>query len=137
VVSRYEREYVVGFGGIKTLGSQGYGKWRVMHYDIKGCTQAQCITWIHTSSPHLSKSIPDAVSRRGPDENNEKQEKTLNIGEPTPEQCDEAVVDLSSAKAKAKKVQEVQNKEASILTKIWSFFLGIGPMLKAIASMSR
>ena len=130
---------MIGLRGVQTLNIQGYGGWRAsVHMEtlLNGCSRAQCISRIHTLSPHLSKSIPVVVPHRG-DEDDVKQGKTVTKLEPTPEQCDEAVVDLSSAKAKAKKVQEVQSKDASILTKIWSLFLGIGPMLKAIASMSR
>ncbi|KAI5075404.1 hypothetical protein GOP47_0009480 [Adiantum capillus-veneris] len=57
--------------------------------------------------------------------------------EPSPEECDQAVEGLSSAKAKAKKVQEVQSKGVGILKKIWTGLLGVGPALRAIAAMSR
>lgn len=57
--------------------------------------------------------------------------------EASAEECDQAVVGLSSAKAKAKKSQEVQYKGVGILKKIWSGFLGIGPALRAVAAMSR
>lgn len=57
--------------------------------------------------------------------------------EASPEECDQAVVGLSTAKAKAKakQLQESQNKP--ILKKLWATFLGIGPALRAVASMSR
>lgn len=57
--------------------------------------------------------------------------------EASPEECDQAVAGLSTAKAKAKakQLQESQNKP--ILKKLWATFLGIGPALRAVASMSR
>lgn len=59
--------------------------------------------------------------------------------EASPEECDQAVVGLSTAKAKAKakKLQESQNTDKPILQKLWATFLGIGPALSAVASISR
>ncbi|CAL1404725.1 unnamed protein product [Linum trigynum] len=59
--------------------------------------------------------------------------------EVSPEDCDEAVEGLSTAKAKAKakKLQESKNFAKSVLQKTWAILLGIGPALRAIASMSR
>lgn len=58
--------------------------------------------------------------------------------EASPEECDQAVEGLSTAKAKAKAmVQEVQKTDQSIIQKFWARLLGIGPALRVIASMSR
>ncbi|KAI3459854.1 hypothetical protein Pfo_016517 [Paulownia fortunei] len=59
--------------------------------------------------------------------------------EASPEECDQAVVGLSTAKAKAKakQLQESQSIDTPILKKLWATFLGIGPALSAVASMSR
>ncbi|KAK2990338.1 hypothetical protein RJ640_003610 [Escallonia rubra] len=58
--------------------------------------------------------------------------------EASPEDCDEAVVGLSSAKAKAKaKKLQGSQKVKSILQRVWATLLGIGPALRAVASMSR
>ncbi|KAM7460863.1 hypothetical protein LguiA_028984 [Lonicera macranthoides] len=59
--------------------------------------------------------------------------------EASPEECDEAVEGLSSAKAKAKakKLLESQKAAKSVLQRIWATILGIGPALRAVASMSR
>ncbi|PON70884.1 Parvalbumin [Trema orientale] len=59
--------------------------------------------------------------------------------EASPEDCDQAVEGLSSvkAKAKAKQIQESQKTAKSLIMRIWSMLLGIGPALKAVASMSR
>ncbi|KZV34804.1 hypothetical protein F511_00706 [Dorcoceras hygrometricum] len=59
--------------------------------------------------------------------------------EASPEECDQAVVGLSTtkAKAKAKKLPESHNIVKSVLGKLWAKFLGIGPAIGAVASMSR
>ncbi|GMP54992.1 hypothetical protein CsSME_00019953 [Camellia sinensis var. sinensis] len=72
------------------------------------------------------------------DENNEdlvaKKRK-----EASPEECDQAVEGLSTAKAKAKAkgLQESQKGSKSVLQRAWATILGIGPALRAVASMSR
>ncbi|XP_020549078.1 LETM1 domain-containing protein LETM2, mitochondrial isoform X3 [Sesamum indicum] len=61
--------------------------------------------------------------------------------EPSAEECDQAVEGLSSikarAEAKAKQLQDSQKGANSILKRIWAMVLGIGPALRAVASMSR
>ncbi|XP_057477883.1 uncharacterized protein LOC130765467 [Actinidia eriantha] len=59
--------------------------------------------------------------------------------EASPEECDQAVVGLSTAKAKAKakRLQESQKSSTSVLQRVWTILLGIGPALRAVASMSR
>ncbi|XP_057249621.1 uncharacterized protein LOC104889044 isoform X3 [Beta vulgaris subsp. vulgaris] len=58
--------------------------------------------------------------------------------EASPEECDQAVVGLSAAKAKVKaKLQDSQKGAKSVLGRVWATLLGIGPALRAIASMSR
>ncbi|CAN4114933.1 unnamed protein product [Withania somnifera] len=76
---------------------------------------------------------------------NQQQYSTAAAGQPdfekeaSPEECDEAVEDLTmaKAKAKAKQLQDSQNSITRILKKFWSVLLGIGPALRAVASMSR
>lgn len=59
--------------------------------------------------------------------------------EASPEDCDEAVEGLSTAKAKAtaKQLQESKKGAKFVLQKVWATLLGIGPALRAVASMSR
>ncbi|KAL5851090.1 hypothetical protein ACOSQ3_006208 [Xanthoceras sorbifolium] len=59
--------------------------------------------------------------------------------EASAEECDQAVEGLSSAKAKAKakKLQESQKVAKTILQRTWATLIGIGPALRAVASMSR
>ncbi|MCO5603760.1 hypothetical protein L7F22_057912 [Adiantum nelumboides] len=70
-------------------------------------------------------------------ESDTEQGKQVRPVEPSPEDCDQAVEGLSSAKAKAKKLQEAQSKGVGILKKIWTGMLGVGPALRAVAAMSR
>ncbi|KAJ8749700.1 hypothetical protein K2173_012251 [Erythroxylum novogranatense] len=74
---------------------------------------------------------------RGNDRSEEQAAKQ--VKEASPEECDEAVEDLSEvkAKAKAKQVQESQKSDILIVQRVWAMLLGIGPPLRAIASMSR
>ncbi|CAA7037494.1 unnamed protein product [Microthlaspi erraticum] len=75
-----------------------------------------------------------------PDNGDDDDKKvTSQTKEASPEECDEAVEGLSLAKAKAKamKLEESQKSDISIMERVRSFLLGIGPALRAIASMSR
>ncbi|KAL3686315.1 hypothetical protein R1sor_008889 [Riccia sorocarpa] len=62
--------------------------------------------------------------------------------EPSAEECEEAVVGLTSAKAKVKHTKDVVKKGESsqtlgIVTRIWNMILEIGPALKAVLAMNR
>ncbi|XVE84391.1 hypothetical protein DITRI_Ditri17bG0008800 [Diplodiscus trichospermus] len=59
--------------------------------------------------------------------------------EASAEECDQAVEGLSTAKAKvqAKRLQNSHRVAKSILQRVWATFLGIGPSLRAVASMNR
>lgn len=74
-----------------------------------------------------------------PDHDKKEEKLTSQTKEASPEECDEAVEGLSLAKAKAKamKLEESQKSDISIMQRVRSFLLGIGPALRAIASMSR
>jgi LETM1 and EF-hand domain-containing protein 1 len=73
------------------------------------------------------------------DEQSEDQKQNKKKKEASPEECDQAVEGLSTAKAKAKakQVQESLKASQSIMQKFWARILGIGPALRAVASMSR
>ncbi|KAH0710706.1 hypothetical protein KY284_012133 [Solanum tuberosum] len=64
---------------------------------------------------------------------------TKKKSEASPEECDQAVVGLSTAKAKAKakRLQESQKVAKSVIQRVWATLLGIGPSLRMVASMSR
>ncbi|KAK1321797.1 hypothetical protein QJS10_CPA03g01751 [Acorus calamus] len=61
------------------------------------------------------------------------------VKEASPEECDQAVEGLSTAKAKAKakQLKETQRGVKSVMQKFWAMLLGVGPALRAVASMSR
>ncbi|KAM0000179.1 putative EF-hand domain, letm1 ribosome-binding domain-containing protein [Helianthus debilis subsp. tardiflorus] len=73
--------------------------------------------------------------------NDEEDKEPTKRKEASPEECDQAVEGLTTAKAKikakAKQVTESQKPANSILKKTWAMLLGIGPALRAVASMSR
>ncbi|KAK7815070.1 mitochondrial proton/calcium exchanger protein [Quercus suber] len=89
----------------------------------------------------LIRNASTAAAKQ-PDTGNDDEENEELIDkkrkEASAEECDQAVEGLSSAKAKAKakRLQESQ-KAKSVLQRVWATFLGIGPALKAVASMSR
>ncbi|KAI4353172.1 hypothetical protein L6164_002143 [Bauhinia variegata] len=94
--------------------------------------------WVSRCSHHVSTAATDQPevgnSNGGNDQSTIKQKK-----EASPEECDEAVQGLSTvkARAKAKQLQESDKSAQSIIKKLWAKFLGFGPALRAIASMSR
>lgn len=59
--------------------------------------------------------------------------------EASPEECDQAVEGLSTvkAKAKAKRLQEPQSVVQTFMKRLWALIVGIGPAIRAVASMSR
>ncbi|MCO5550547.1 hypothetical protein L7F22_004034 [Adiantum nelumboides] len=71
------------------------------------------------------------------DHGHQKESSKLKKQETSPEECDQAVIGLSSAKAKAKKGLEMQKKGVGVLKKVWSLLLQIGPFVRSVASMSR
>ncbi|KAK4802926.1 hypothetical protein SAY86_001129 [Trapa natans] len=89
------------------------------------------IRYVSTATANKHESSSDKAAR--------KQQSTKQIKEASPEDCDQAVEGLTSAKAKAKakQVQETQKSDKSVIKRIWATLLGIGPALRAVASMSR
>ncbi|KAK2635098.1 hypothetical protein Ddye_029890 [Dipteronia dyeriana] len=100
---------------------------------------------INSVSPLGARWISHAVcysssATAGQRENdgNEPRDSTQ-VKEASPEECDQAFEGLSSvkAKAKAKQMQDSQKSAKTIMQRVWSMLLGIGPALRAVASMSR
>lgn len=85
------------------------------------------------SSTATAKQIDISSDKEDHKDQNQKQNK-----EASPEECDQAVEDLSTAKAKAK-AKQLQEPHISgqFIRRIWAMLLGIGPALRAVASMSR
>ncbi|XP_077227743.1 uncharacterized protein LOC143860808 [Tasmannia lanceolata] len=96
------------------------------------------IKWNSQTIRNLSTATAGQPEMRSGDEANEEK-NTKQVKEASPEECDQAVEGLSTvkAKAKAKQLQESQKDAKSIIRKFWSMLLGIGPALRAVASMSR
>ena len=90
------------------------------------------VRWIAHSVRTVTTAAAPAKPSPDDDQNNGKRKQA------SPEDCDEAVQGLSSTAkaAKAKKLQDSQ-KISKMLKKVWATFLGIGPALRAVASMSR
>ncbi|KAH9746979.1 Leucine zipper-EF-hand-containing transmembrane protein 1 [Citrus sinensis] len=76
-----------------------------------------------------------------PERDRNEQLATKQIKEASPEDCDQAVEGLSTVKAKAtakaKQMQDIQKSAKSVVQRVWAALLGIGPALRAVASMSR
>lgn len=118
---RYNRNTFSGFGN----GRSGY----VSLMDMGLMPQS-----IRNASTAAAKQ-----PEMGSDDDENKEIVAKNRKEASPEECDQAVEGLSSAKAKvkAKRLQEPQRITKSGLHRVWATFLGIGPALRAVGSMSR
>ncbi|KAG6768797.1 hypothetical protein POTOM_027726 [Populus tomentosa] len=83
------------------------------------------------------------VKRLPPEYDSDDEEGKEMVGkkrkEASADECDQAVEGLSSAKAKAKakRLNESMKAEKSVLQRTWAALLGLGPALRAVASMSR
>ena len=100
------------------------------------------VRWMVSSSQSLRRVSTAAAKQPEPgSDDNEGNDETVarKRKEASPEECDQAVEGLTTAKAKAKaqRLQESQKDEQSVLQRVWAAFLGIGPALRAVASMSR
>jgi len=88
---------------------------------------------VRTTSNTAGQPQVNIMGKQSEDDKKKQQKK-----EASPEECDQAVEGLSTAKAKAKaKLEEVQKTDQSIIQKFWAKLLGIGPALRLVASMSR
>ncbi|XP_074332132.1 uncharacterized protein LOC141668963 [Apium graveolens] len=158
--SRVLDSYDVSFGTIQSYGDRGSTDYRslsslakeeVIIFSARGFLRhpAYTVQILHPGItgtgfrlPLRGRSAAESIvnfstagkleSDSGEDEKAIKPKK-----EASPEECDEAVEGLSTAKAKAKQLQESKRDTRSVLEKIWAFFLGIGPALRVVASMSR
>ncbi|KAI3880327.1 hypothetical protein MKX03_011060 [Papaver bracteatum] len=107
--------------------------------DRKVCTlPSSGIRWMSQSLHTASTAKVDQPEPGKGDSASEKQE-TKQIKEASPEECDQAVEGLTAVKTKAKlkQLQASKKNAVSIMQKVWAKLLGIGPALRAIASMSR
>ncbi|KAI0508167.1 hypothetical protein KFK09_014301 [Dendrobium nobile] len=113
--------------GISGLNSELGRSEIFLPFGVRGLSQ-----YVRTASTATAKQ-PEIGSEDHDEDQKKKQNK-----EASPEECDQAVEGLSTAKAKAKakQLQETQ-KNYQFIRKLWAKLLGIGPALRAVASMSR
>ncbi|XP_021814037.1 mitochondrial proton/calcium exchanger protein-like [Prunus avium] len=110
---------------------------------ISGTTVGISHRWMSQSIRNASTAATAAAAAKQTEPIDDQENERLAAKkkkQASPEDCDQAVQGLSTAKAaKAKKLQESQKDKSAkpMLQKVWATFLGIGPALKAVASMSR
>ncbi|ONH98837.1 hypothetical protein PRUPE_7G268000 [Prunus persica] len=110
---------------------------------ISGTTVGISHRWMSQSIRNASTAATAAAAAKQTEPIDDEENERLAAKkkkQASPEDCDQAVQGLSTAKAaKAKKLQESQKDKSAkpMLQKVWATFLGIGPALKAVASMSR
>lgn len=94
-----------------------------------------CVRWMSQSAAAAAKQ-PEPEHEPGSEDDEMVGKKRK---EASPEECDQAVEGLTTvkAKAKAKRSQESQKGVQFFLQRVWAVFLGIGPALRAVASMNR
>ncbi|KAK9291393.1 hypothetical protein L1049_019340 [Liquidambar formosana] len=92
-----------------------------------------------SQSLHYASTATAGQPELGSGNNKNEEQVAKQKKEASPEECDQAVEGLSTvkAKAKAKQLQESQKSAKSIIKRVWAMLLGIGPALRAVASMSR
>ncbi|GMI63445.1 leucine zipper-EF-hand-containing transmembrane protein 2 [Hibiscus trionum] len=96
------------------------------------------VQWFSQSVRSVSTATAGKPKLDGGNDGNEEQ-AYKKVKEASPEECDQAVEGLSTvkAKAKAKQVQDSTKSAQPLIKKLWAMILGIGPALRAVASMSR
>ncbi|KAD5803571.1 hypothetical protein E3N88_14931 [Mikania micrantha] len=130
-------------GDFTNLSALGFFRMQISHsitgHGTLGNMLPMRVKFVPQSSSFTSMATspkPDTGNDEGDKEQIAKMRK-----EASPEECDQAVEGLTSAKAKikakAKQGTESQKPANSILKKTWAMLLGIGPALRAVASMSR
>ncbi|XP_043689475.1 mitochondrial proton/calcium exchanger protein-like [Telopea speciosissima] len=95
------------------------------------------IRWFSQSIRNATTATARQPELPGGDEGNEEH-GSKQVKEASPEECDQAVEGLTEAKAKAQaKLQESHKSAKFVIQRVWATLLGIGPALRAVASMSR
>lgn len=124
--------------GLLSLSTTQFFKHNFSGNGKSGTVPSLGIRWM-SQSLHSASTAKVGLPENGKgDDGNEKQ-AAKQKKEASPEECDQAVEGLSAVKAKAKlkQLQASQKSAVSIMQKVWAKLLGIGPALRAIASMSR
>ncbi|XP_059665652.1 uncharacterized protein LOC132311656 [Cornus florida] len=114
------------------IPTPGYGTGRTGFLSPLG------VRWISESMRYSSTATAGQPKLNSDNDGNEEKDAKQRK-EASPEECDQAVEGLSTvkAKAKAKKLQEPQKGAKFIIKRLWTMLLGIGPAMRAVASMSR
>lgn len=127
------------------LNFMGVQKFRQICYSIPISDHGNFNVYTPGGIGLMSQSIRNASTSaaKQPDLSSDDEENNELVAkkrkEASPEECDQAVEGLSTAKAKAKarRLQESQSIVATSLQRAWAIVIGIGPALRAVASMSR
>ncbi|XP_059435949.1 uncharacterized protein LOC132168883 [Corylus avellana] len=147
-VTNYQNEggsSSVNKDGLPGLLSAGFSRQNSFAFPISGCGIGRAdfvpslgVQWISLSIRYASTATASQPERAGRNGEN-RQQIAKKVKEASPEECDQAVEGLTTvkAKAKAKQTQESLKSAESIMKRVWTRLLGIGPALRAVASMSR
>jgi hypothetical protein len=134
------RRLVVPFaamGGAETRVSTGTS----LVYLAKGFQERRWMATYSRINEEAARAVANAATTAVVYDEEEDDVKMKNSKEKekevSPEDCDQAVEGLSSAKAKAKQAQETAKQSYGWVIKIRNAFFGIGPALQAVAAMSR
>uniref|UniRef100_A0A1J3IX68 Mitochondrial proton/calcium exchanger protein n=1 Tax=Noccaea caerulescens TaxID=107243 RepID=A0A1J3IX68_NOCCA len=117
-----------------------YRRYHGSHFSATGSGSLEIVPSLGMRYMSISiRNATTAAAKKPEDEDKKEDGVAKNRKEASPEECDQAVVSLSSlkAKAKAKRLQESKKVARSIAQRTWAFVLRIGPALRAVASMSR
>lgn len=134
-----------GKDGLPGLLPAGFCRHNSFAFPTSGCGIGRAyfvpslgVQWISFSIRCASTATANQHERAGRNDEN-RQQVAKKVKEASPEECDQAVEGLTTvkAKAKAKQTQESLKSAESIMERVWARLLGIGPALRAVASMSR
>lgn len=133
----------VSVGKEESLNISALGLFRKNRFYAAGIGKSQVNLPTRVGFASQSIRFSSTAAAGQPDLGSEDEDNEQSVAkkrkEASPEECDQAVEGLSSvkAKAKAKQLPDSQKPTKSILQRTWAILLGIGPALRAVASMSR
>ncbi|KAK6914449.1 LETM1-like, ribosome-binding domain, partial [Dillenia turbinata] len=130
--------------GLSAFGVLRHGRYAVTDY-VHSAQNSELVypvgsrSFMHAHPVRYAMSATAGQHDTGSDDEENEELAAKRRKEASAEECDQAVEGLSTvkAKAKAKRSQEVERVTAKVLQSIQATLLGIGPALRAVASMSR
>ncbi|OMO52626.1 putative leucine zipper-ef-hand containing transmembrane protein [Corchorus olitorius] len=133
------KQDLLGFPGLKSFS------YRCQGISVLGLGSARFQFSSPLSVSLMSYSVRNASTATakqpepGSDDEGDEELVAKRRKEASAEECDQAVEGLTTAKAKAKakRLQDSKKVAKSVLRRVWATILGIGPALRAVASMSR